>query len=62
MAGHMGNKRVTLRHLEVFEADPSRNLLLVKGSIPGARNGLVLIQKSKDISTISLALGENQEK
>ena len=46
MAGHMGNTRVTTQNLEVFEADPSRNLLLVKGAIPGARNGLVLIKKS----------------
>ena len=46
MAGHMGNNRVTVRHLEVFEADPARNLLLVKGAVPGARNGLLLIRKS----------------
>jgi len=46
MAGHMGNKRVTTRHLEVFEADPARNLLLVKGAVPGAKNGLLLIKKS----------------
>jgi large subunit ribosomal protein L3 len=46
MAGRMGNKRVTARHLEVFEADPARNLLLVKGAVPGARNGLLLIKKS----------------
>jgi len=46
MAGHMGDRRVTLRHLEVFEADPARNLLLVKGAIPGGKNGLLLIKKS----------------
>jgi len=46
MAGHMGNERVTARHLEVFEADPARNLLLVKGTVPGAKNGLLLIKKS----------------
>jgi len=46
MAGHMGNRRVTARNLEVFEADPARNLLLVKGAVPGGRNGLVLIKKS----------------
>jgi len=46
MAGHMGNTRVTVRHLEVFEADPARNLLLVKGAVPGARNRLLLIKKS----------------
>jgi large subunit ribosomal protein L3 len=46
MAGHMGNSRVTVRHLEIFEADPTRNLLLVKGAVPGARNGLLLIKRS----------------
>jgi large subunit ribosomal protein L3 len=46
MAGHMGNQRVTARNIEVFEADPARNLLLVKGTVPGGRNGLLLIKKS----------------
>ena len=46
MAGHMGNARVTARKLEVVLADPERNLLFVKGSIPGARNSLVLIKRS----------------
>jgi len=46
MAGHMGNSQVTVRHLEVIEADPARNLLLVKGAVPGARNGLLIIKKS----------------
>jgi len=47
MAGHMGNRRVMVRHLEVFEADSDRNLLLVRGAVPGAGNGLLLIRKSK---------------
>jgi len=46
MAGHMGNRRATVRHLEVLKADPDRNLLLVKGALPGGRNGLLLIKKS----------------
>jgi len=46
MAGHMGGDRVTTRHLEVFEADVERNLLLVKGAVPGVNNGLLLIRKS----------------
>ena len=46
MAGHMGNSRVTARHLEVYEADPARNLLLVRGAAPGAKNGLLVIKKS----------------
>ncbi len=47
MAGHMGDARVTVINLEVIEADPERNLLLIKGAVPGMTNGLVLIEKSK---------------
>jgi len=46
MAGHMGNETVTVRNLKVFKAEPDRNLLLVKGAVPGGRNGLLLIKKS----------------
>lgn len=46
MAGHMGNSRVTVRNLEVVKADPDRNLLLVRGAVPGGTNGLLLIRKS----------------
>jgi large subunit ribosomal protein L3 len=46
MAGHMGVDRVTARNLEVRIVDPVRNLLAVKGAVPGADNGLVLISKS----------------
>ena len=46
MAGRMGGERVTARNLEVFEADHDRNLLLLKGAVPGNRNGLLLIRKS----------------
>jgi large subunit ribosomal protein L3 len=45
MAGHMGNRRVTARKLEVMQADPERNLLLVKGAVPGANGGLLVIEK-----------------
>jgi large subunit ribosomal protein L3 len=47
MAGHMGDERVTVINLEVLEADVARNLLLIKGAVPGMTNGLVIIQKSK---------------
>jgi large subunit ribosomal protein L3 len=45
MAGHMGNKRVTARNIEVIQVDPERNLLLVKGAVPGADGGLLIIEK-----------------
>ena len=46
MAGRMGGERVTAQRLEVFRADPARNLLLVRGAVPGAKKGLLLIEKS----------------
>ena len=45
MAGHMGNAQVTVRKLEVMQSDPERNMLLIKGALPGARNSLLLIHK-----------------
>ena len=45
MAGHMGNERVTVKKLEVIQADPERNLLVVTGSVPGANGGLLMIKK-----------------
>jgi large subunit ribosomal protein L3 len=43
MAGHMGDARVTAQSIEVVRIDPSRNLILVKGAVPGARGGDVVI-------------------
>jgi large subunit ribosomal protein L3 len=45
MPGQMGNARVTLKNLEVVDVRPEENLLVVKGAVPGPRQGLVLIQK-----------------
>ena len=47
MAGHMGNERTTVLNLSVVQADPERNLLLVKGAVPGANTGLLIIRKSQ---------------
>jgi large subunit ribosomal protein L3 len=47
MAGHQGDERVTVKKLKVVRVDPERNLILVKGAVPGARNGLLLVQKAK---------------
>ena len=46
MAGHMGNERVTIKRLEVVKTNPDRNLILIKGAVPGARNSLLLLKKS----------------
>jgi len=45
MAGHMGSKKTTVCNLKVVGVDASRNLLLVKGAVPGARKGLLIIEK-----------------
>jgi large subunit ribosomal protein L3 len=47
MAGKMGDEQVTVKKLTVVRVDPERNLILVKGAVPGARNGLLLVQKAK---------------
>ncbi len=44
MAGRMGGEKVTTQNLEVVEADAERDLLLLKGAVPGPRGGLVLIR------------------
>ncbi|WP_129630900.1 50S ribosomal protein L3 [Candidatus Oscillochloris fontis] len=46
MAGRMGGKRVTIQNLEVVEVLPEKNLILVKGSVPGARTGLLEIRRA----------------
>ena len=46
MAGHMGSRRITIQNLEVIRVDADDNLLLVKGSVPGAKKSLVTIRES----------------
>jgi large subunit ribosomal protein L3 len=46
MAGHMGHERVTVQNLQVVLVDPERNLLAVKGAVPGARGGLVTVKSA----------------
>jgi large subunit ribosomal protein L3 len=46
MAGHLGDHKVTVQKLEVHSADIARNLLLIEGAVPGAKNSLVIIRKS----------------
>jgi len=45
MSGHMGADRKTVRNLTVVKVDPDRNLLFVKGPVPGSRNGWVFVRK-----------------
>lgn len=46
MAGQMGDEQRTVRNLQVVKVDPARNLLFIRGSVPGARNSWVFISKS----------------
>ncbi len=50
MPGQMGNRRVTCRSLEIINIDTDRNLLVVKGAIPGPNQGMVLIQEPKRLN------------
>ena len=47
MAGHWGAERVTVRNLEIVQIDKERNLLFIRGAVPGASRGLLLLQRSK---------------
>ncbi len=46
MAGHMGSRKVTIGNLKVIEVEPARDLLLVSGAVPGARGGLLIINRA----------------
>jgi large subunit ribosomal protein L3 len=46
MAGHMGHERVTVLNLEVARIDPERNLVLVRGAVPGPKGGLVMLRSA----------------
>jgi large subunit ribosomal protein L3 len=47
MGGHMGDEKVTVQNLEILRVDPERNLVAIKGAVPGPRGGLVIIKKKR---------------
>ena len=53
MAGQLGDERVTIQNLSVIEVRAEENLLLVRGAVPGGRNGLVLIRPAVKVSEVS---------
>lgn len=62
MPGHMGDRQVTVQNLEVVDIDQDKNLILLKGSIPGAKNSLLLIRNAKKkVSSLELGKGESEE-
>lgn len=46
LPGHMGRERITVQNLEIVRSDAERNLLLIKGAIPGTNGGLVLVKST----------------
>ena len=46
MAGHLGAARTTVKNLRILSVDPERNLVALRGAIPGPKGGLVIIRKS----------------
>jgi large subunit ribosomal protein L3 len=51
MAGRMGNDQVTVKNLEVVSIDPTKNIIAIKGAVPGPRGGLIMI-KSRNAKTV----------
>jgi large subunit ribosomal protein L3 len=43
----MGDERITVKNLKVVRVDPERNLLMLRGGVPGAPNGLLMIRKTR---------------
>ena len=50
MSGHMGNVRITVKKLEVVQVDVERNLLIVKGAVPGGPNSLLTVRKTRKVA------------
>ena len=47
MAGHYGDEKTTVQNLQVVDVKEAQNLLIVRGAVPGARNGYLVIQPAK---------------
>jgi large subunit ribosomal protein L3 len=47
MAGHLGNKRITVQNLKIVSTDAARGLIMIKGAVPGSKNGYVLVTDAK---------------
>ncbi len=51
-AGHMGSKKITVQNLEVVRVDAEKNLILVKGAVPGPKKSLVTIKETVKVSNM----------
>ncbi len=62
MPGRMGGGKVTISNLEIVDIDPEKNLLFIKGAIPGSRNGLIEISSSGEMDLTKTELKKEQKK
>lgn len=62
MAGHYGCERVTVDNLEVIRVDKNRNLLLVRGAVPGHNNGFVTVYKTDLVKKVPVLTGKAKKK
>lgn len=62
MAGHMGVENVTVKNLQVVDVDPARQLLFLKGAVPGHRNGLVRIVSTGQVKPLVKVEAVKEEK
>lgn len=62
MAGRTGGDRITIANLEIVQVDPEKNYLYIKGAVPGARNGLIMIYGQGEITEIVSAPAMAAEK
>ena len=60
-AGHMGYDRVTVHNLKIVRVDGDNHLLLIKGAVPGPRNGIVLIRKARKAKPVRVPQVETKK-
>jgi large subunit ribosomal protein L3 len=60
MGGHMGDARTTIKNLEIVQVDLENNILYIKGAVPGARNGLVMIKGAGEMVLTQIATDQGQ--
>jgi large subunit ribosomal protein L3 len=60
MSGHLGNVRRTAQNLEIVRVDAERNLILVKGAVPGAKNGRLFLKPSEKAKAVVVAEAQGE--
>lgn len=62
MPGHMGAEKVTVQNLEILKVDKDKNLLVVKGAVPGHKNAYLTVRSAKKIPAALKAEGDQEKK